>query len=101
MMLVEAVREAIEAFFENLEQTEIIYATYTDGGLKTDSTLINIPMERVDIPKIFSQQGVEIDFSLAGKNTEKAVLKDALADGDKVVVAAHHKGQRYSVLYKL
>lgn len=101
MTLAEAVRDAVTAFFECLELNEIIYATYTGGVLRMDNTLIDIPMELVDMPKMYSSQGAEIELRVEGQGIKKAVICDALAEGDKVAVAVHHGGQRYSVLYKL
>ena len=99
--LIEAVRDAMTAFLEGVEQNDVIYATYTGESLRIDNTLINIPMEMVDLPKIYSPQGAEIELVPEGQAARKAVVRESFGPGDKVAVAVHHGGKRYSVLYKL
>jgi len=101
MTLLEAIREAIASFWETVEQTDIIYATYTGDGFRIDNAAMDILLDRVDVPKIYSQQGVEFECRMENGINGKAILKDTLEAGDKVAVAVHHGGQRYSVLYKL
>ncbi len=101
MIFIEALREAIAAYFEGIEQPDTIYATYTGEGLKIDATLLDVPMENVDVPALFSQQGMEAECQKASGDSETVVLKSALNAGDKVIAAVHHGGQRYSILYKL
>ena len=101
MVLIEAIREAIAAFWDTVEQTDIVYATYTGEGLKIDNTSIDILMDKVDIPKVLSQQGVELEYQTDSGKAGKTVLKQPLKAGDKVAVAVHHGGKRYSILYKI
>jgi len=101
MTLAEAIREAIAEFWKSVEQTDIVYAVYSDEGLKVDESGMYIPIERVDVPQVYSQQGTEIDIEPESGPAVKGVLRCTLKDGDRVVAAVHHGGQRCSVLYKL
>ena len=101
MTFIEAIREAISACLAGWEATDIIYATYTDEGLKIDDTLIYIPMEFVDLPEIFSQNGLKAECIRGGGSSEEVSLKVQLQIGDRLAVAVHHGGQRYSVLYRI
>ena len=99
MTLIEAIREAIAEALNSALLSEVIYATYTSEGLVFDTSQPPIPLKKVDIPLVLTQQGMtaECPEVQGGKIT----IKNPLADGDRVAVIAHHKRQRFSILYKV
>ena len=99
MTLIEAIREAIGEAINSALLVEVIYATYTSEGLVTDASQPPIPLKKVDIPPALTQQGITADCPEV--QGEKLTIKTPLADGDRVAVIAHHKRQRFSILYKV
>ena len=99
MTLIEAIREAIGEAINSALLVEVIYATYTSEGLVTDLSQPPIPLKKVDIPPMLTQQGITADCPEVQGG--KLTIKTPLADGDRVAVIAHHKRQRFSILYKV
>ena len=99
MTLIEAIREAIAEALNSALLLEVIYATYTSEGLVTDESQSPIPLGKTDIPPMLTQQGMTVQCPEVQGGT--LTLKAPLADGDRVAVIAHHKRQRFSILYKV
>ena len=99
MTLIEAIREAIAEALNSALLSEVIYATYTSEGLVFDTSQLPVPLKKVDIPPMLTQQGMTLECSQIQGG--KLNIKNPLADGDRVAVIAHHKRQRFSILYKV
>lgn len=99
MTLIEAIREAISAAINSAMLPEIIYANYSLQGLIIDPSQPPVPLKKVDIPALYTQQGLTVRCEQVQGG--KLTLKAPLADGDRVAVIAHHRRQRFSVLYKV
>ena len=105
MTLAEAVREAVQSALRSALLPDVIYATYSGGGLVTAFPQRVIPAKNVDIPPVYTDAGMKVlcrSGDASGETTEKElVLKAALSDGDTVAVLMHHDRQRFSILYKV
>ena len=99
MTLIEAIREAFWEAMRSAVLPELLYATYSLQGLIVDPTQPPIPFEKTDIPAVFTEQGMKVQCPEVQGSV--LTLKDPLAEGDIVAVIRHHKGQRYSILYKV
>lgn len=99
MTLIEAIREAIAESIRSAMLPELFYATYTQQGLIIDPALPPISHGKVDIPPMLTQQGLTVECPQVQGGA--ATLKAPLSDGDRVAVLAHHRRQRFSVLYKV
>lgn len=99
MTFIEAIRETIAEALNSALLVEVIYATYTSDGLVTDQSQTPIPLGKTDIPLMLTQKGITLECPEVQGG--KLTLKAPLADGDRVAVIAHHRRQRFSILYKV
>ncbi len=98
------IKQVVQKSINNDNPADVVYATYTGGGLKIDGKPVTVPLSMVDIPEHLTDYDVDLQEvegdALIGERKTYRVF-NAIKAGERVSVVQKRGSQRYSIIDRL
>lgn len=98
------IKQVVQKSINNDNPADVVYATYTGGGLKIDGKPVTVPLSMVDIPNHLTDYDVDLQEvkgdALIGERKKYRIF-NAIKAGERVSVVQKRGSQRYSIIDRL
>ncbi len=99
-----AIKQVAQKSLNNDNPADLVYATFTGGGLRIDGKPVTVPMSMVDVPNHLTDYDVDMQEVQGGvligiRRTYR--VYNSLKQGERVSVVQKRGSQRYSIIDRL